>query len=361
MTPRNRFATLLVLALFAAACGDDGGGDDTASAPVESAPVGEPADDATASAPADDAPAEDPASDDAAPEPATRILETELGDFEVPARPERIVVTDATVALTTVLDLGVDVYGTWDVSGTGEPVGLLVTEEEWAGIEIVGSGIEPNIEALAASLPDLVLHRPIIDGDIEAIAELAPVAPLVPSLSWQDDDRFIADALGRQEEMDALLADYAARADALAARIDAEIGDPSVAVLRIRPDSIRVHTNLHFAGELLDDVGLRVPDDFVEEPGPTRADSTLLVRISIEQLGTLSDADYIFVLPVGTQAQSQEAVDAAVAEVQASALWQRLPAVQNDQVVVVDNYWFVGAHRAANAALADVEEIFFGG
>ncbi|MEM7287221.1 MAG: hypothetical protein AAF480_12780, partial [Actinomycetota bacterium] len=104
----------------------------------------------------------------------------------------------------------------------------------------------------------------------------------------------------------------------------------------------------------------RVPTDFEYEPAADRLDSTLLVNLGLEQLGLIADADYIFILPVGTFAQSQDDVDAAVADVEASALWQTLPAVQGERVEVVGGHWFVGSLRAANTALAEVERFFFG-
>ncbi|MEM7091706.1 MAG: ABC transporter substrate-binding protein [Actinomycetota bacterium] len=293
--------------------------------------------------------------------PATRVITTPVGDFEIPTDPERIVITDTAIGLPTAFDLGVPVYGTWDISGRGTPDGTVLTDEEWVTLEIVGSGTTPNIETLAASAPDLIIHRPILDGDLELLGEVAPVLPVVPTLDWQQDAQLLANALGRGEELADLVADYDARAEALSARIDDELGDPSIAVLRIRPDSMRVHTNLHFSGELLDAVGLRVPDAFTAQPATDRLDSTLLVRLSLEQIGMLADADYIWILPVGTAVQSQEDVDAAVAEVQANALWQTLPAVQAGRVDVLGSYWFVGSLRAATWSLDDIERMLFGG
>ncbi|MEM9203568.1 MAG: ABC transporter substrate-binding protein [Actinomycetota bacterium] len=374
MTSRMRVLVLVAAAaLVAAACGGGNESSDSDSASSASAAASETAsasESASGSASATDdsetasepEPEAEPEETEAEPEePAgPRQVETPLGTFEVPADPQRVVITDANVALPLAFDLGVQVYGTWDAAGLNSPARTLLSQEEWDSLELVGSGITPNVELLAASEPDLVIHPPLTDDDVDLISPFSAIVPIETTLAWRDDARVIADALNRSDELDALIADYDERAAALAARIDEEIGDPSVAVLRVRPDSQRVHTNLHFSGELLTDMGLRVPDDYLFEPGPSRNDSTLLVNLSNEQIGLLTDVDYIFVMPVGTFVQTEEEVAASLEALQSGALWQTLPAVQEGRVTTVGAHWFFGSLRAANLALADVEAFFFG-
>ncbi|MEM8708637.1 MAG: ABC transporter substrate-binding protein [Actinomycetota bacterium] len=360
------FLVLSAFALLAVSCGgSDDAGDDVASpSESESVSASAPASDESASA-SEPEPEPEPESDeDPEPEPdepaGPRVVETPLGAFEVPADPQRIVITDVGVALPLAFDLGVEVYGTWDAAGLGTPDRTLLTQEEWDTLELVGSGITPNVELLAASEPDLVVHQLITEDDIALIEPFTAVVPFNSSLAWRDDARLIADALNRVDELDALIADYDERAGALAQRIDDEIGDPSVALLRVRPDSIRIHTNLHFSGELLTDMGLRVPADYVYEPGGSRNESTLLVQLSAEQIGELADADYILLMPVGTFVQSPDEVQASLEDLQSGALWQTLPAVQEGRVTVVGAHWFFGGLRAANLALSDIESVLFG-
>lgn len=299
---------------------------------------------------------------EAAPEQlsGSRVVDTPLGAFEVPVDPQRIVVTELNLVLPTLLDLGIDVYGIWDASATATPVRTLVSQDEWDALAIVGSGIDPNVERLAAAQPDLVIHTPLTDNDVDLISPFSAIVPIEFTLSWKDDVRIVADAVDRVDEMETLLANYEYRAAELAARIDASFGDPSVAVLRVRPDSIRVHTNLHFSGELLTDMGLRVPADYEYELADSRRDAKLLVRLSPEQVGLLAAADYIFVMPLGSLLQTQDEVEDALEELQNGGLWRALPAVQEGRVTVVGPHWFSGSLRAAELALQDVESFMFG-
>lgn len=368
--PTPRRAMLAALAIVVAACASDDGdaeppADQTAvtaatSLPATVAPSVAPEPAATEPANTEPATTEPPAST-VAPEPTNRQVETDYGTFEVPAEPERLIVTDSRSALPTVLDLGVEVYGTWDPFNVGRPEGTLVTDEEWNSLAFIGSG-GANVELLAAADPDLVLHTLLEPGDaeIDLITAFAPMVPLEVSLDWKSDAQDVAEAVDREDELAALLDDYRDRADALAARIDDEIGDPTIAVVRVRPDSIRVHTNLHFSGELLGDAGLRVPEEFEYEPAADRLDSTLLVPLSPELLELIEPADYVFVMAVGTAVQSQEDVAASLDELQDNPLWQRLSAVEAGRSAVVGDHWFVGSLRAANAALDDLERILFG-
>ncbi|MEM7141783.1 MAG: iron-siderophore ABC transporter substrate-binding protein [Actinomycetota bacterium] len=362
---RGLLAGLASLALVAAACGGDS---DDASPEPTSAPdptTASVADESSTDEPVDEAPPTEDADDTedpGDPEPSTRTVTSDLGEIEVPTDVERVAVLEPVIALPTALDLGAPVVATWESIGGGRPSSSMVTEAEWDRLEIVGAGGDPNLEALAALDPDLILFFPSTEEEYNLVAEIAPTVPVVVSNRWQDDSLLVAQAFGKVDEMERQLADYQSRADDVGARIDAELGDPQVAILRFRPDSIRVHTSVHFAGNLLSDVGLSMPEEWVRErlADPVANVSQRVEQISLEQLGLLSTADHLIVLVQGRAGQTQEEVDAAFAEVESSALWQTLPAVQNDNLHFVESYWLAGSLRAANAALDDIEESFLG-
>ncbi|MEM8706519.1 MAG: ABC transporter substrate-binding protein [Actinomycetota bacterium] len=351
---------ILAAALVAAACGS---GDDE---PIADAPsAGESAEPATSTAPttstvADrDGAASTTTIEDA--EPATRIVSTEFGDFEIPSDPERVVVMNSSLDLPTAFDLGADVIGTLSFSGD-KPTTALITDEEWASIEVLGSSVETSIETIVAAEPDLVLVTPNSEEEFQLYAQAVTSVPIVVTGRWQLDALQVADALNELERMDALLADYQERADDLGERIRAAYDDPTIAFFRIRPGSLRIHTSLHFAGNILDDVGLQMPEMWRREfsDDPIQNLMSRVEVISEEQVGLLADADHIFVTVQGSAAQTAAEVQAAADEIFGSALWATLPAVQNDQVNFVDGYWIAGTLRAAEAALDDLEAYFFG-
>ncbi|MEM7275290.1 MAG: ABC transporter substrate-binding protein [Actinomycetota bacterium] len=346
-------ALLLAMTAVAIAC---------SSAPDDSAETASTADAETTDAPAEttttQAPTEEPV-DESAELPTVRSITTDFGTFEIPAEPERILVLDPVIALPTALDLGAPVVGT--LSSTGDAaINALITDEEWAGLEILGSSTQASLEAVAAAEPDLILISPTSEEEFELYAQIAPAVPLVLTNRWQDDAALVAEALGSTAEFEQQLADYQARADEIGEAIDEGDGDPAIAVVRIRPDQIRVHTSVHFAGNVLDDVGVRIPEDWIREPleDPVANLRQRIQPISLEQLGLLDTADHLLVLVEGTPAQSDADVTAAFDEVTGSALWAGLPAVQAGNVHIVERHWLAGSLRAARLSIEDLATIF---
>lgn len=366
---------LTVVSAVAAGCGSDGEPSATATAtdtateaPAEAAEE-TGSDSASASAPesaaTDEAEADEATGNDTADaaddgttdgQGGTRTVVTDFGEFEVPVDLARTVILDPIIALPTALDLGIPVVGTLGTNG-GPSTVALVTEEEWADLEILGDTTSSSLEAVAAADPDLILVSPSSVEEFELYAQIAPSVPTVPTNSWKDDARQVGDALGRADQLEDILAAYQRQADALADRIDDELDDPVVALVRVRPDAIRVHTNAHFGGNVILDAGLRIPDEFMrEQTDDPVANLRLRVQeISLEQLELLAEADHLIVLVQGTPAQSTEAVAASFESVSDSPLWQALPAVAAGNVHLAEPYWLAGSLRAATAGLNDIE------
>jgi iron complex transport system substrate-binding protein len=178
---------------------------------------------------------------------------------------------------------------------------------------------------------------------------------------WTTDVANVAAAANRAEAGQALLDEYEDRAESIGQQL-AEQGDTgTVAFVRVRDDGVRVHTNLHFAGNILDDVGLAVPEAFIREPtGDLVEDGrNRIVELSPEQIGELAAADVILVAARGRADREQDAAD-ALAELQSSSLWQSLPAVQAGDVHEVGAHWVFGGQREAMLVLDDVERTLLG-
>lgn len=165
MTMRSKLISLLaVLALFAAACGDDG--NDTATEV-----------DATSTSTSTTAPADDEDHDHEAAEEHDHESEDSMADDEAaPARPERIVSIDPSgTEIIYAIGAGdrviaVDAYSYF-------PEGTPVTDL---------SGWQPNLEAILAFEPDLVVMGS--NSDIEAGLEAAGVAVARSNAPMSFDD-----------------------------------------------------------------------------------------------------------------------------------------------------------------------------
>jgi iron complex transport system substrate-binding protein len=214
-----------------------------------------------------------------------------------------------------------------------------------ADVEQVGTIGEPNLEAIAALRPDLILSNQVRHADI--YDQLSQIAPTVfaekVGAAWKDNFVLAADALGLEDEGADALTEY----EAAAAELGEAIGDPAgttVSALRFVEGTIRVYTPASFIGTVLADIGL----DQLELPVQ---DVPTFAELSAEEL-TLADADVVLYSSYGPSEESGET--AALA----GPLWPRLGAVQTgDAHAVEDDVFFTGIGlTAANLMIEDLEE-----
>jgi iron complex transport system substrate-binding protein len=229
--------------------------------------------------------------------------------------------------------------------GSRAPVdeGLLsYLEDELEGVELVGEIGEPDLEAIAALEPDLILGSEVRVADF--YDELSALAPTVftetVGVTWKENLLVHAEALGETERAEQLLADYEERADEVGAAVPDET---TVSVVRFVPGEIRLYAQENFIGTVLADAGVARPaaQDVPE----------FSVNISTEDVGP-ADGDLVVVGTYGDPAETD------LAAVTGGPLWQRLPAVQAGDVLEVDDdVWFLGTGvGAAQLVLSQLEE-----
>jgi len=281
----------------------------------------------------------------AQPEESSRTVEHALGSTEVVGTPERVVVLDSG-ELDAVTALGVVPVGAVETEGLLDE--LAATHGFDADdVTIVGSIAEPDLEAVAALQPDLILTNAVRH---EALHEqLSALAPTVQAAElgavWQENFLLHAEALGRTEQAEEIFADYERRVD----EIGAAWGDPAgteVAVLRFMGgDQIRAYARGSFVGSVLADVGFT---------WPAALDSTEnRVELTAESLDLVT-SDVVFWSPGfgdGGRAES--------ASLMAGQLWTSLPPVQaGGDHEVDDSRWFLGlGPTGAGLVLDDLAEI----
>lgn len=264
-----------------------------------------------------------------------RTVEHAMGSTEIPAEPERVVVLD-TGELDSVVALDVTPVGavTTEVAS-----GFLSYLEDAAeGVEQVGTIPEPNLEAIAALRPDLILsnvvrHEALYD-------QLSQIAPTVfaeeVGVVWKDNFALAAEALGREDEAAAVLEEYEARA----AELGESLGDQVVSPIRFVEGTVRVYQPESFIGTVVGDMGLQLVD-LPEGEYPAFAE------VSAEQL-TLADADIVLHSSFGGSDESGE--DA----VTAGPLWSRLSAVQEGRAFPVeDDVFFTGIGPTAASLMVE--------
>ncbi len=243
----------------------------------------------------------------------TRTVKHAMGTAEVPVDPQRVVVLD-TGELDDTLALGVKPVGAVRVDVSQGFLSYL--GDQTKGIKQVGTITEPNLEAIAALKPDLILSSTVRHETIyDQLDSIAPTV-LAPDLgdTWKQNFLLYADALNKKEQAQQMIADFEQRA--------AEIGktlpkDSTLGLVRFLPGEIRLYSDRSFHGTILSDMGVSVPE-------AARGADTY-AALSPEQV-TKADADHVFVSTYGPPEDTQRA------QVTGGPLWKTLDAVKRGEV-----------------------------
>ncbi|MFG3599715.1 ABC transporter substrate-binding protein [Micromonospora chersina] len=286
----------------------------------------------------------DPVSGTAAGE--TREITHAMGTTKVPVEPKRVVVLD-TDKIDTALSLGVTPVGA-ATAGEAKSWPTYFGADKLAGIKEVGVLTEPDLEAINALKPDLILGSRFRQEKF--YDELSAIAPTVftekVGITWKENFLLDGKALGKEQQAKDLLATYETRAKDFGAKL----GDASsrkVSIVRFIPGNIRVYGPDSFSGIVVGDTGLGRPErQLLEGKEDKRFD-----LVSPERVNEV-DGDVVFVTAYGEKAAAEQA------KVTAGSLWQGLSAVKAGKAhVVSDEVWMTGIGvGAANKIVDDLEK-----
>lgn len=185
----------------------------------------------------------------------THEVEHARGTTEVPDDPQRVVTLEP-LELDTAVAVGIEPVGAAVASNvTGAPAYL-----EADGVEPVGTVPEPDLEAIAALEPDLILGTEARHSELyEQLAVIAPTVFIATQADpWRDNALLIGEALGREDEVADLLAAVDDRCEALADEYD--VDGQTAQLIRPRDETtLSLYGPVSFSGSLLECVGFTIP------------------------------------------------------------------------------------------------------
>ncbi|MEV0372264.1 iron-siderophore ABC transporter substrate-binding protein [Streptomyces sp. NPDC050636] len=275
-------------------------------------------------------------------------VKTFMGDVEVPNSPKRVVVLD-TAELDSAITLGVKPVG---ATRADVESGFLdyLPEDKVGGIKDVGVIASPNMEAVAALKPDLILTSKVRDG--QRYEQLKAIAPTVMTETtgypWKENFTTHADALGRIPEAKKVTAAYEAHAEKVDKALSGNAATKNLTtnVVRfIEGADTRVYGCESYVSSVLNDAGL-APTDFVEG-----AKDGLMVEVSPEQINK-ADSGTVFYTSYGSKEKSREG------RITGGALWKNMTAVKDGKSFRVDDQlWIQGiGYTAADKILDEVQK-----
>jgi iron complex transport system substrate-binding protein len=274
-------------------------------------------------------------------ESKTRTIRHVMGNTPIPAEPKRIVVLD-NAALDNLLALGVTPVGAASVASFDEPFPSYLKGTE--GIAKIGTIEQPNLEEIMRLKPDLIIGTKV---EHEAIYDkLAKIAPTIfienVGTAWKENLRLHAEAIGKKEEGEKLIAAYEQRIEQFRSRLGNRTIE--IALLRPRMDHVRVYLTDSFSGIIAHEAGLARPESQAER-------GQQHVAMTEEQIADL-DADVILIFG------REEEMGFFNEKILTNPIWKTLKAVKNQKVFYVSPETWLSGHgiQAANLMLDDLEQ-----
>ncbi|MFI5758649.1 ABC transporter substrate-binding protein [Streptomyces sp. NPDC051569] len=292
-----------------------------------------------------DSESDEPAAEASAGGASTHTVTTVMGDVKVQDVPKRVVVLD-TDALDSAVTLGITPVGATTVVDDA-PFSTYLPADKLKGIKPVGLIAEPNLEAIAALKPDLILSSKVRDE--KSYASLSKIAPTVFSdttgPTWRKNFDLHADALGRKNEAAKVVADYDAHVKRLTDAMGgaAEAQKTKVGFVRfVEGADTRLYLNDTFVGSIFKDL---------QVGRPANQDTTgFSLDISPEQIDK-ANADVIFYSTYGDAKKSKET------DTTGGPLWKNLDAVKKGMSFKVDdNLWMLGIGYTGAGQVLDAME-----
>lgn len=277
---------------------------------------------------------------------ATHTVKTAMGEVKVPDEPKRVVVLD-TDALDSAVTLGVTPVGaTTAVAGT--PFSTYLPADRLREIKPVGLIAEPNLEAIAALKPDLILSSKVRDE--KSYQPLSAIAPTVFSdttgPNWRENVELHADALGKAAEAKTVAAAY----DARVKELTTTLGGPETAkkttfgfVRFVEGADTRLYLNDTFVGSIFGDLGVGRPAN--------QDKNGFSLDVSPEKMDQ-ADAEVVFYSTYGDAKKAKET------DIIGGPLWKNLAAVKAKKAFKVDdNVWMLGiGYTGAGQVLDEMEK-----
>ena len=277
----------------------------------------------------------------------TKTVEHVMGTAEIPVRPEQVA-TNVETLVTNLLLLGIQpLTGPEDQAGWNAPYApLLPNNVSIDEITNIGVTEETNLETLLLARPKVIMtYEYTAETFYDDFTAIAPTVVVERGENGDWRERFAREAayLGREAEAQEVVTRYESALEDLSG-----LSDVNVAFIR-RPENgtFRMDARGSFPGSVMGDAGLGL----VTAPeGVGEFDGSSVQNISEERLDILMDADLI-VTPDWREAGFSEETD--LAGLSTFALWNTLPAVQNDRVLVVPGPVYNGGNYAAAQLLVE--------
>ncbi|ALS25151.1 ABC transporter substrate-binding protein [Paenibacillus naphthalenovorans] len=262
-----------------------------------------------------------------------RTIKHKMGETKVPADPKNIGALQPFI-MDHLLALGV------------KPGSGVMFDQKWPAFladdlketKVIGNDANPNLEAILAAGPDLIIGQPFQEKAYDGLSKIAPTIILdTNAKDWRSTFLEVGEITGKTKEARSVLEAFDKKASEARKTLQESIGNETVMFLRVTDKELRYYGIKNYK-ILYQDLGLQPPKEFVTDESKT------FQAISMEKLPEINP-DHILLL-----VQSEEKLN----ELKGSSLWQNMTAVKKNQVHSVDyDLWLQGWGPIAYSKLID--------
>ena len=215
------------------------------------------------------------------------------------------------------------VIGTSDTAFFLQQVSKRLTD-----VKIVGTKERPDLQAIEALRPDLIICTQFHQNIYEKLAAMAPTLMLDRNEDWRSTLPILGEIVGKEQEARDVIDRYNEKVVHLKDVLAAKLGKQTVSLIRPRDNMIRLHTTSHRTAKILyRDLGIAAPAMAMD----SQRTSSFLALDALPQL----DADRLFVLQDDSNARLAN-------EYQKTAIWKGLNAVKANRVSTVNTTVWIG-------------------
>ncbi|WP_147199997.1 Fe2+-enterobactin ABC transporter substrate-binding protein [Pantoea sp. CCBC3-3-1] len=281
------------------------------------------------------------------------------GELVINHQPERIVSTSVTLT-GSLLAIGAPVVA----SGAAMP-GHKITDQQgffrqWGktatekGVKRLYTG-EPNLEAIAAENPDLIIVS--ATGNDSALPIYERLSAMAPTLvvnyddkSWQQVERILAQATGHEAQAEKSIQTYAQREKEVKAKLVLPPQPVSALVFNAHSRLVNLWTTESAQGKLLESLGFTLAQlPAVSIKASQRMKRKDIVPLSGENLVTGLTGNTVMMFATGEEGK---------AALLAEPLLAATPAVKNKQVYALGDESFRLDYYSASNLLTRLEQLF---
>lgn len=275
-----------------------------------------------------------------------RTVSHSMGDTVLTSVPKRVVVLFNGMVDVS-LTLGVKPVGA--VESWVQQPWYHYLRADMGGVKNIGNELQPNLEAIVALKPDLIIGSKLRHEKIfNQLSAIAPTIMTTDVFDWKTNMEITAAALNKEDTAAVFMADWNKRVanfkDKMGSRLKTE-----VSIIRFQPDGSARFYVTGFAGTILKEIGMA-------RPKAQQVDGKVVVGLSSQEQIPMLDGDIIF--DITSDWAGDEKSFKSQQEWTSNPLWKNLKGIKDSKYYKVNDVtWNMSG--GATAATMMLDDLYF--